>query len=342
MLFKKVSNFLQKNKWRALAEKAKKTKRLAGFFHENYIYNVDGKPCLFRFVIPTAHNMNPMAMEEIDVLERIQGSGLSCPSLIYADHAEDFYVEEVIEGDTVENLYPPGTKMPEEVFDQIIEFYKKIITVKPSQFYNIMSPEWPRTGTPHDFFITLSDQNHAIYKRSYMQNPQAFGFLGFDNNPYKALREQSKKLGRRPLCFLHGDLHRGNIMIDDKKHMTAIDWELSMVGDIMYCFSRNIHIGRYYESETKRFCEKFKEQMPREYTVNFDDDFQFYLTYEALRSVITDTIRFPEVFKEERFSAKKEAELCMYYSDNLNKIAPLIGCRTTTPDEALRWFQEWG
>lgn len=341
-MLQKLTDHLTKRKWRKLAGKARQGERLAGFFHENYIYNVDGQDCLFRFVLPNAAQMNPVAFDEVDVLGVLTQMNVPCPKLIYKAPDKSFYVEEAIHGQTMEMKYPPGDHVPEIFFDQLIEVYQKICQLDTQPFMPFLKSGWPKQGTPYEFFLALSDQNNAVYKESYLKNPKAFGFLGFGEEPYKNLREKAKSLALRPLCFMHGDFHRGNIIENAKGEIIPIDWELSMYGDLMYCFSRNIHIGRFYENESQMFCQKFKEKMPAAFTQGFEEDFQFYLTYEALRSVITDTIRFPEVIKEGRFSAKKEAELCLYYADNLARIAPVLGTKVLNASEALQKFQEWG
>ncbi|MAZ00482.1 MAG: hypothetical protein CMH32_08115 [Micavibrio sp.] len=342
MLLKKVSNFLQKNKWRALAEKAKDKKKLSGFYNENYKLSVDGENYLFRFPMKSALMMDPRSFKEQDILSLLDGKDIAVPRILYAEADGSFYVEEFIDGFTMENRLPPGAKMPKPYLEQLAHFYHKLAVLKTNDVRPYIDAGAPAQGNARDFFSYIVSFSEDVFKRNSKKHAEQYEFLGLGTEPYAYFKQASKTLTDRPWRLIHADLHRGNIMVDHHKKLWFIDWELGLYGDLLLCIAAHIHRTRYYERERKMLIEDIKQGLPEAFLKNFDKDLEFYLNFEAMKSVITDTYRFPEIFKEERFSAKKEAELCMYYSDNLNKIAPLIGCKTTTPDEALRWFQEWG
>jgi fructosamine-3-kinase len=114
-MLQKITDHLTKKKWQSLAEKAKQGERLAGFFHENYIYTVGGQDCLFRFVLANAAQMNPVAFDEVDVLGVLTEMNVPCPKLIYKSHDKSFYVEEAIRGQTMEMKYPPRRSCTREI-----------------------------------------------------------------------------------------------------------------------------------------------------------------------------------------------------------------------------------
>lgn len=341
-MFKNITNVLQKHKWRKLAEKALEKKTLTGFYNHNYkLYDGD-TPYLFRFPIKDAPRMDPRAFEEQDVLKLLSGQSISVPKLICDDLEKGFYVEAFIDGFTLDNRYPPGKKIPEKYLDQIAQFYYDTTQLETGAFKGIIDKAWPTSGSNALFFEAVCAFSEKVFERSRKTHGKYYDFLGLGDDPYAVLKEKAKDLAERPWCFMHADLHRGNIMVDRQDRLWFIDWELGLYGDILLCIAAHLHRTRYFEAEREMLIGKIKQQLPQNFLINFDQDLDFYLTFEAMKSVITDTVRFPQAFKEEKFSTKREAEYCLYYSDNLNRIAPLLGCKTATPSDALHWFQEWG
>tara|TARA_Y100001001_G_C7990629_1_gene302786 strand:+ start:342 stop:1403 length:1062 start_codon:yes stop_codon:yes gene_type:complete len=340
-LFKRGSN-----KWEERAQKVHENgKRLAGFYHENYLYrSKDNEKFLFRFPIKGAPNMDPHLFKEADVLPFVEKHGLSAPKLLYRAKDDSFIVEEFVEGILVETSHPVGQDMPAHVLDQIVEFYAQTATMTDFQelFDKRLVKDWPSSGPMGDFFKAISDVSRGVYQQNKMLRGKELDYIGIPETPYLQMQEMASSLSNRPWVFIHSDMHRANMIVDGDARLRPIDWEQALVGDLVYCFAVHLHISRHDEQIKADLIRRVKKALPKKFLVGFDKDLEFYLTYEALKSIITDTVRFPQALREEMFSPKKEAELCLYYSDNLKKIAPLFGNKTPDAGEVLRLFQQWG
>lgn len=339
-------NFLEQGKWERRAQKVRQSgKRLAGFYHENYLYKTKkGKKCLFRFPIQDAPNMDPHLFKEADVLPFIKEHGISAPQILYRAKNDALIVEEFIDGILVETSHPVGQDIPARVLDQIVDFYAQ--TARMTDFEALFSKrlvkDWPSSGPMSGFFRAISDVSRQVYLQNKKLRGEELNYIGIPETPYLQMQEQSSNLSARPWVFIHSDMHRANMIVDAQGKLWPIDWEQALVGDLVYCFAVHLHISRHDEQVKKDLIKRVKAALPKEFIVGFDEDLEFYLTYEALKSVITDTVRFPKALREEMFSPKKEAELCLYYSDNLKKIAPYFGNKTPDPVEVLSLFQKWG
>lgn len=342
-----ILNLLQKLRapnWRKLAEEACKGQKLSGFAHDNYKLKVDGKTYLFRFPMPGSAIMDPHAFKEKDVLKLLDEINVSAPKFIYSDPEGAFLVESFIEGVLVDVRYPPGSPLPEAMIDEMVSVLASMsaLRINPEQVKTYIDPAWPLDGVTEKFTRQLVLCSEKVFEQNYATHSEYYKILKLDNDPYAYFRERAKTLAKRPWQLVHGDISRGNAILDKNKKIQLIDWQLALYGDPLYDIAKHIHMWRYLEAEKTLLIKKLKAVLPKPLLVNFDEDLEFYLSLEALKSVITDTVRFPIAFKQERFDVKKEAEYCLYFTDNLEKIAPLLGSVTATPSQALIWFREWG
>lgn len=342
-MFGQIKKVLETRKWRKLAEEAKLGTKLTGFYNDNYKLFYKDKAYLFRFPIKDAPKMDPRMFSEEDAMTLIQEAKVAVPAMIYDDPEGLFHVQEYIDGFTVENRFPAGQKMPDYVIDQIVDFYKKRAGYGIQNVQFFVKDEWKNVvGDYIATFPKLIEYSESVFQRNEKTHAKYYEFLKIGEDPYAYFRDNAKKLAVRPTRLIHADIHRGNLMVDNNQKLWFIDWELGLYADLLMCMAAHIHRTRYSEFEKKDLIIRLKAAMPDEFLVEFDKDLEFYLSFEALKSVITDTVRFPEIMREERFSAKKEADLCMYYADNLTRVSGIIGCRTATPNEAMIWFREWG
>lgn len=315
--------------------------KLSGYYNDNYKLFYDDRFYLFRFPKKNALMMDPRPIQEQDALKMMQGSGLNVPNLIYMHPDKSFSVQQFVEGFLVEDRYPPGKVLPKEILDNIAVFYKNLANLEVRDIAKYNDPQWPKEGRLLQFYLMLQKYAFELFKRHSRTHGRYYEFLGIDHKSFQIFQDRAKELTQRPWHLIHGDLHRGNMIIGHDKSTWMIDWELAMYGDILFCLAAHIHRSRYFEEGRDYLIAEVKNVLPKEFLVNFDEDLNFYLIFEAFKSIITDTVRFPTLVSDPDLSAKKEAELCLYYTDNLAKIAPLIGTKTASPDEAMVWFKDW-
>ena len=87
----------------------------------------------------------------------------------------------------------------------------------------------------------------------------------------------------RNLCFIHGDIHKENMIINDKFYL--IDWELATYGDLAYELAIHFILMGYSDGEKKTFIDKLAKK------INIDiekilDDIEVYTKFEKYRKFI--------------------------------------------------------
>lgn len=330
---------LKDEDWRLLAAQARQQTVLSGFYNENYRLDVNGKAYLFRFPKRDKLLLDPQPLKEVDVLQRLAGSGLPVPEILYADPNGMFQVQVFIEGLVLEKLHPPGSKVPATLKQSIINFYQKMATLGVD-VSDILAYDWPQKGPMLIYFEKLLETSWQIYTSHQETHGHFYEFLDLPGDPFTPFLTRGALLQKRPWCLIHADAHRGNIIVGSSG-IHVIDWELAQYGDLLYCIAAHLHRSRYYKTEREPLAETLGAALPPEFQDNFIPDLRFYLDYEALKSVITDTVRFPQLIKEKGVSRTQAYELAVYYSENLNRLSGVLGTKTTTPEKALNWFEEW-
>lgn len=335
-----MTTVLHTKDWAALAAQSRRGKRLAGFYNENYACEVDGTKYLFRFPKKGEAQMDPRPMKETALLSILAQTTLPLPGVIYIDPAGEFYVEAFLNGDTLEKTHPPGSRVPAPVMDAIPRFYGQLARLHLPDVTPILSADWPTRGPGLTFFEKLLEKAWMINDEHRVSHGRYYDFIGLPADPYSAFLARGSKLTPRPWRLLHADLHRGNIL-HGAEGVFVIDWELALYGDLLYCVAAHLHRMRYHPQEKTAMAASIKSALPDEFQKNYEQDLEFYLDYEALKSIITDTVRFPDLIQNQNLPAPAAMELCVYYTDNLNRLSPLLGNKTAKPEQALDWFYEW-
>ena len=326
--------------WRELANLARQQSTLSGFYNDNYRLVHEREALLFRFPKKDEKLMDPRPFYEGDVYKLLRGANLSVPNLIHEAEDRSFQVYEFIDGSLVDEIYPPGQKLPEKHGKQMAEFYANLakldIDISP-----YLSTDWPKQGLSLTFFEKLLETAWLIYKNHHETHGNIYQFLQIPDDPFSPFLEQAGELHTRPWRLMHADIHRANIIEKEDGEIYIIDWELALYGDLLYCIAAHLHRGRFFPDEKEQIATAIYQQLPADFQKNFMKDLSFYLDYEALKSVLTDTVRFPDLLKRGKASNTMMHELSVYYSDNLNRISGLLNTRKTKPEQALLWFEEW-
>ena len=327
-------------KWAELAKLARQQTCHAGFYNDNYRLVHEGKSLLFRFPKKGEEQMDPRPMREGDVYQLISECGLPVPYFYYEAPDREFQVHDFIEGTLVDHLYPPGQKISEPYIEQIASFYKKLAGLN-IDVTDMVAHDWPQKGPMLTFFEKLLETSWLIYDNHQATHKNIYQFLNIPDDPFSYFLREAAKLTARPWRLIHADIHRGNMIEREDGKLIIIDWELALYGDLLYCIAAHLHRCRYFPEEKALIAEAIYKKLPENFQTNYMKDLDFYLSYEALKSIITDTVRFPQLLKQKKVSHTGMLELAVYYADNLNRIAPILGTKTTKPEKALQWFEEW-
>lgn len=324
-----------------MAEIAKRGKKLAGMYNNNYRHDENGKAYLFRFPRPDEPQMDPRPFDETSLMTVLSKTNLPVAKLLRVSEDRTYSVYEFIEGQTLQDMAPSGSKLPAEIKAGIAEFYAELATTPQDGIPELLAHDWPTKGPGLIFFEKILEKAWKIQDEYWLSHKNYYEFLQLPKDPYSRFLAKGAKLTPRPWQLLHADLHRGNIMVRPDNSIVAIDWELAMYGDLLYCIASHLHRMMYGAQERIEMAAMIKAALPAQYQTNYDEDLSFYLDYEALKSIITDTVRFPDIVQHKSKSEAELMGLCVYYTDNLNRLAPLLGNKTAKPEQALEWFREW-
>ncbi len=92
----------------------------------------------------------------------------------------------------------------------------------------------------------------------------------------------------RKMCFIHGDIHRENMIINDKFYL--IDWELATYGDLAYELARHFILMEYSYEEKEIFINRLCDNI----SVNIEtlkNDIEIYTNFEKYRKHILKEIK---------------------------------------------------
>lgn len=91
----------------------------------------------------------------------------------------------------------------------------------------------------------------------------------------------------RKLCFIHGDIHKGKMIINDKFYL--IDWELATYGDLAYELAMHFILMEYSDKEKEIFIKKLCNNI----SINIENlkhDIDVYNNFEKYRKYILKKI----------------------------------------------------
>ena len=92
----------------------------------------------------------------------------------------------------------------------------------------------------------------------------------------------------RKLCFIHCDIHRKNMIINDKFYL--IDWELATYGDLAYELAMHFILMEYNDKEKEIFLNKLCDNI----SINIETlkhDINTYTNFEKYRKNILKEIK---------------------------------------------------
>lgn len=92
----------------------------------------------------------------------------------------------------------------------------------------------------------------------------------------------------RKLCFIHGDIHRKNMIINDKFYL--IDWELATYGDLAYELAMHFILMEYSDKEKEIFINKLCNNLSINIE-NLTNDIDTYTNFEKYRKYILKEIK---------------------------------------------------
>ena len=218
------------------------------------------------------------SIPESEVLEILSKYGMNVPKVL--ELYDDYFVEEYIDGTLLDDIYTDYSNIDKIVIDDIINNIVGLIRI---DFQSLSKySKWDNVRGFFEYQILNTEEIWNEYNTSY---DVFYNLLGINKSTIFKLKQLSKKINfNRPLCLIHGDRHKNN-MIKKDNQVYYIDWELSCVGDLAYDIAFHIHQMKYSEADLKYFLLNLENRLPYEYKSAIND-INIYLCFITMRSVI--------------------------------------------------------
>lgn len=218
------------------------------------------------------------SIPESEVLEILSKYGMNVPKVL--ELYDDYFVEEYIDGTLLDDIYTDYSNIDKVVIDDIINNIVGLIRI---DFQSLSKySKWDNVRGFFEYQILNTKEIWNEYNTSY---DVFYNLLGINKSTIFKLKQLSKKINfNRPLCLIHGDRHKNN-MIKKDNQVYYIDWELSCVGDLAYDIAFHIHQMKYSEADLKYFLLNLENRLPYEYKSAIND-INIYLCFITMRSVI--------------------------------------------------------
>ena len=218
------------------------------------------------------------SIPESEVLEILSKYGMNVPKVL--ELYDDYFVEEYIDGTLLDDIYTDYSNIDKIVIDDIINNIVGLIRI---DFQSLSKySKWDNVRGFFEYQILNTEEIWNEYNTSY---DVFYNLLGINKSTIFKLKQLSKKINfNRPLCLIHGDRHKNN-MIKKDNQVYYIDWELGCVGDLAYDIAFHIHQMKYSEADLKYFLLNLENRLPYEYKSAIND-INIYLCFITMRSVI--------------------------------------------------------
>ncbi|MER6630811.1 phosphotransferase [Streptomyces sp. NPDC000987] len=274
---------------------------LRGYHHETYVFplpTADGSTIRWKCREPRSSLLwfdRRCFVSEEQLLKALAGRITHIPEIL---EAGDAGLQRFIEGETLGSLYGSGKAIPGVILQQIVVLFRQLAGVAPDSLAvgrRCAEEDRPDDGDTNGFLERLVlFTEKRVYERNLPMFADLFGELGINARSFPHLRDCLSGLKRRPFCLLHADLHRENFIIDSRRRLWTIDWELAMVGDPLYDLATHLHLMRYPYWQrgqmVKRWCAAVEGIRPGG-SNGLDHDLPRLIAYKRAQSVFTDVIR---------------------------------------------------
>lgn len=272
---------------------------LKGYHHETYVLSLPGGPGPVKLREPRSTSLwfdRRCFQSEEELLRGLKGRIDRVPDVV---DVEGMGLQTFIEGRTLgAHRWRWGRRVPEAVFEQIVALFRQMVPITAETLHveRRCSPQdAPEDGDTDGFLKRLVV---FVEEQVYAANREQFGGLfeelGVRDASLVRLGRSVAGLSERPFCLLHADLHRENFILDRRRGLWTIDWELAMVGDPLYDLATHLYLMRYPADQEDRmireWCEVVESVRPGS-SRGWQRDLRVITDFKRAQSVYTDTIR---------------------------------------------------
>ncbi|WP_343243914.1 aminoglycoside phosphotransferase family protein [Streptomyces sp. SID13726] len=274
---------------------------LKGYHHETYVLCLPGGSRIVKVREPRAEILwfdRRCFQSEEQLLRALHGQITRIPDIL---DVEGMGLQGFIEGRTVGRSLLWHRRVPDTVFDQIVELFREMARITPDMLSRLSvrrrceEKDLADDGDSEGFLerlIVFSEEQ--VFGKNYERFGALFGELGVESESFIRLRKHVSGLRERPFCLLHGDLHRQNLIVDASGQLWTIDWELAMLGDPLYDLATHQYLMRYPADQGRRMTQEWcrvVERIRPGSSRGWEQDLPLLLDFKKAQSVFTDVIR---------------------------------------------------
>jgi hypothetical protein len=329
---------------------------LKGYHHETYVLSLPGGKQTVKFREPRDAIFwydRRCFMSEEGLLRALEGLIARIPEV---HDVAGMAMQGFIEGRTLGTRPWAGRRIPDAVFDQIVDLFQEMVRITPETLIGVKrrcaEEDRPKDGDTRGFLerLIVFTEEH-VYRRNHDEFGELFTRLGVGDEAFSRTREKALGMERRPFCLLHGDLHRENMILDPRGKLWAIDWELAMLGDPLYDLATHIYLTRLPPDQEIRMKREWCRVVDRTHTGGSDGmerDLPVLLDFKKVQSVFTDAIRVSRSLCEGEkfnwvelpFGARKLHRVLDAAAEPLG--LPSVPSHAQIMAELVRWYRERG
>lgn len=215
----------------------------------------------------------PRTLSPRDIDKYLKETTVKYPKLLknYFNYTDEEYIEPTKELKILSN---------EEIIDNVITIIEKLNKI------NIKNKKV--TWTTNSEFLQYSINNLKKVIQSTKSNQLKIYFQELDKIP-------TDLDNNRKICFIHGDIHRGNMIINNKD-LYLIDWELATFGDLAYELATHFILMDYSNKEKEKFLNKLNKKIKLNME-NLKHDIDIYTIFEQYRRKVLKELRNNKIKK---------------------------------------------
>ena len=314
---------------------------IAGYYNNNYICHHEGRRYVVRVPIASCDEMDIRLVPEAHSLLFLGLNGFPAPRVVYQDPSGRFVVHRYVEGLPLQALFYDRSPLPNWVPIELATQVRQLHALDATGFaqYCESLAASPESGR---FFCSLIHHVQGIHAGFFRDFCQVFRRLGIPASPLEVMMPRVRELVPRAFVFSHCDIHRKNILVDERgPYLVILDWELVLVADPLYDVAVHFHKMGYSPVQEELFLGHYCSS--GEDLIFLQGQIEIYRDLERIKSAIVDAVRYSKDLQKDH-SEVIRMEYARRYFRKLNharqawRLPASIG--PTSPEDVLAALAE--
>ncbi|MGI5353328.1 phosphotransferase [Streptomyces sp. CA-250714] len=219
-----------------------------------------------------------------------------------------------IEGRTLAELSPRGHPLAPDQLRQIMDRFASLCRLRPGDVHarRLGSDDGAGSGFPRGMLEFTRERAYHAHLPRFGPLFERLGVPLDALGPRSRLAAEAARQTDRPVCLLHGDLHRANFIVDPAGALWTIDWELASFGDPLYDLATHLYLMDYPDRQRAEVVEQWRRTVTPLLPgadAQLAEDLPRWLDYKRAQSVFTDVVRQAVVLADAVGSAAFAAQL---------------------------------